>query len=105
MTEDEYLAHDAVGLAALIAKKEISAPEALEAALARAASVNPKLNAITMDLAERARREAALPAAGPLAGVPFLLKARGPPAPASSTRTTSPRPTARRRPFTAPRDW
>jgi amidase len=78
MTEDEYLAHDAVGLAALIAKKEISAPEALEAALARAASVNPKLNAITMDLAERARREAALPAAGPLAGVPVLLKDLGP---------------------------
>ena len=78
MNEDDYLGEDAVGLAALIARREITAAEALEAALARAAKVNPKLNAITMDLAERARRELAGPPTGPLAGVPFLLKDLGP---------------------------
>ena len=79
MTEDEYLAQDAVGLGQLIATRQISAAEALEAALARLAEVNPKINAVTMDLSERARREAATPAgAGPLAGAPFLLKDLGP---------------------------
>jgi Asp-tRNA(Asn)/Glu-tRNA(Gln) amidotransferase A subunit family amidase len=79
MNEDDYLAEDAVGLAALIAGRQISAAEALEAALARAAKVNPALNAITMDLSERARREAAAgDLSGPLAGVPFLLKDLGP---------------------------
>jgi Asp-tRNA(Asn)/Glu-tRNA(Gln) amidotransferase A subunit family amidase len=78
MNEADYLREDATGLAALIARREISAAEALEAALARAAKVNPKLNAITMDLSERARREAAGALSGPLAGVPFLLKDLGP---------------------------
>ena len=68
MNEEDYLREDAVGLAALIARREITAAEALEAALARAAKVNPKLNAITMDLTDRARREAAAGPTGPLAG-------------------------------------
>ncbi|HEY1425981.1 MAG TPA: amidase [Caulobacteraceae bacterium] len=78
MNEEDYLAQDAIGLAGLIAAKQITAAEALEAALARAAKVNPQLNAITMDLSERGRREAAGPLSGPLAGVPFLLKDLGP---------------------------
>jgi len=79
MTEDDYLAQDAVGLAALIARREITATEALEAALARAARLNPRLNAITMDLSDQARREAAAgDLGGPMAGVPFLLKDLGP---------------------------
>jgi len=78
MNEEDYLAEDAVGLAGLIARKEITAAEALEAALARAAKVDPRLNTITMDLSERARHAAAGPLSGPLAGVPFLLKDLGP---------------------------
>ena len=78
MTEDEYLDCDAVRLAELIAANEITALEALEAAEARMAKVNPKINAVTMDLSARAKREAVMPAAGPLAGVPFLLKDLGP---------------------------
>ncbi|HEY1751823.1 MAG TPA: amidase [Caulobacteraceae bacterium] len=78
MDEHDYLAQDAISLAALIARREVSAAEALEAALARAAKVNPKINAITLDLSEAARRTAAGPLCGPLAGVPFLLKDLGP---------------------------
>lgn len=72
MRFDEYRAHDAVGLASLVAKGEVSAGELLDTALARAAEVNPKINAIVRDLSDRARETP--PATGPLAGVPFLLK-------------------------------
>jgi Asp-tRNA(Asn)/Glu-tRNA(Gln) amidotransferase A subunit family amidase len=78
MNEADYMAQDAIGLAGLIAGGQVSAAEALEAALARSAKVNPALNAITMDLSERARREANGPLGGRLAGVPFLLKDLGP---------------------------
>ncbi|HUZ13709.1 MAG TPA: amidase [Caulobacteraceae bacterium] len=79
MTREEYINLDAVALAALIAGGEVSAAEALEAALARLAEVNPKLNAVTQDLSERARALVADGApAGPLGGVPFLLKDLGP---------------------------
>jgi amidase len=79
MNEDDYLAQDAMGLADLIARREVSPAEVLEAALARMAKVNPKVNAITMDLSERARAEAAAGGlSGSLAGVPFLLKDLGP---------------------------
>jgi len=86
MTEDEYLSSDALGLAFLIARGEATALEALEAALARMAKVNPKVNAVTMDLSDRARAEAAGAARlGPFAGVPFLLKDLGPSLAGTST--------------------
>ncbi|HEX4741324.1 MAG TPA: amidase [Caulobacteraceae bacterium] len=78
MNEADYRAHDAVGLADLIRRREITASEALEAAIARADAVNPRINAINVPLYERAR--ASVPSAagdGPLAGVPFLLKDLG----------------------------
>jgi amidase len=79
ISEDDYLAQDAIGLAGLIAGGEITAAEALEAALTRSAKVNPKINAVSLDLSDRARRELAAKApTGPLAGVPFLLKDLGP---------------------------
>jgi amidase len=79
MRQDEYMAEDAVGLAALVAKRQVSAAEVLDAALARMAEVNPKLNAVTMDLSANARATVAAGVpAGPLAGVPFLLKDLGP---------------------------
>ena len=71
----EYRRLDAVGLAALIARREVAAAELREAAAARIAEVNPKINAVTQDLTERAAAEP--PAAGPFAGVPFLLKDLG----------------------------
>jgi amidase len=70
----EYADYDAIGLAALIARREVSALEVLEAAIARAAFVNPKLNAIIHPMHELARKRAGNPLSGPFAGVPFLIK-------------------------------
>ncbi|HPA39818.1 MAG TPA: amidase, partial [Phenylobacterium sp.] len=77
MKFEEYRKHDAVGLAGLVAKGEVSAGELLDTAVARMAEVNPTLNAVTLDLTEMARK--ALPAKpqGPLGGVPYLLKDLG----------------------------
>ena len=69
-------------LAALIARKEASSREVVEAHLARIAAVNPKLNAVVKVLAEEARKGAdeadrkvaANEALGPLHGVPFTIK-------------------------------
>jgi amidase len=71
----EYDALDALGLAALVASRQVPAAEVLEAALERADARNPRLNAIVARFDDEARRRAAGPLpAGPLSGVPFLLK-------------------------------
>ena len=57
MNFEDYRRHDAVGLAELVARREVSPGELLEAAVARMAEVNPKLNAVTTDLTARARAE------------------------------------------------
>jgi len=69
-------------LAAIIAGKEASSAEVIDAHLARIAEVNPHLNAITRVLGDEARTaaraaDAALAAGeplGPLHGVPFTVK-------------------------------
>ncbi|MGZ6019469.1 MAG: amidase [Phenylobacterium sp.] len=75
MNFEDYRRHDAVGLAELVARREVSAGELLDTAAARMAEVNPKINAVTMDLTERVRAETH--AHGALGGVPFLLKDLG----------------------------
>ena len=71
----EYDRLDALALAALVARREASAAEVLEAALERADARNPPLNAIVARYDGEARRRAAGPLPeGPLSGVPFLLK-------------------------------
>ena len=70
----EYARYDATGLAELIARGEVSQAEVLEAALARAAEVNPKIAAICIPMDALARERAKTPLQGPFAGVPFLLK-------------------------------
>ena len=77
MNFEDYRKHDAVGLADLVRNREVSAGELLDAALAREADVNPRINAVTLSLAERARAETAREPSGALAGVPFLLKDLG----------------------------
>jgi hypothetical protein len=56
MRFDEYREHDAISLAGLIAKRQVSTEEVLEAAIARAEQVNPSINAIVHKQYERARR-------------------------------------------------
>lgn len=88
MDFENYRKHDAVGLAGLVSKGEVSPPELLETAVARMAAVDPQINAVTLDLAEAGRREAGRHIwVGPLAGVPFLLKDLG--AQLAGTPTTS----------------
>ena len=73
--DDEYLRHDAVGLAALVRRREIRPVELLEAAIARIERHNPALNAVVRTRFEAARAEtAAVDLDAPLAGVPFLVK-------------------------------
>src|SRR5262249_61955050 len=71
----EYESYDALGLAELVRKGEGSPAELLDAALARVSKRNPALNAVHMLWEARARKQLrdGLPA-GPLRGVPFLLK-------------------------------
>ena len=75
MAFKEYGNYDAVGLAELVRKKEVSAKELLDEAIARTAKVDPQINAVVVkhyDYAER-QIERGLPD-GPFTGVPFLLK-------------------------------
>jgi amidase len=75
MRPDEYLRHDALGLAALVHKGEVRAVELVEAAVARIEQVNGKINAVVQKSYERARTAAEGPLPeGPFTGVPFLLK-------------------------------
>lgn len=80
---DDYVAHDGLGLAALVQRGELRATELLDLALQRLKAVNPQLNAVVRRRDDAARREAeaidAARAAGrlqgmPFAGVPFLVK-------------------------------
>ena len=77
MRFEDYRRHDMTALAELVARREVSAAELLETALARSAAVNPQINAITQDLSDFARGELAQASEGPFAGVPFLLKDLG----------------------------
>ena len=71
---------DALALAARIAKRELSVREATETAIATIEKRNPVINAVVADRFDEARAEAdgmdrSRPEqAGPLWGVPFLLK-------------------------------
>ncbi|WP_228484739.1 amidase [Microbacterium cremeum] len=75
-------ASTAVGIATAVRRREITAVAVTEAHLERIGRLNPRLNALTVVFAERARREAAAVDAalaagrdpGPLAGVPVSVK-------------------------------
>ncbi len=64
---------DGLGLAAAIASGETTAMAEVEAAIARAAAVNPAINAIASSTYDAARAQAAS-ASGPFAGVPSFIK-------------------------------
>src|SRR5690606_37993277 len=72
---DDYADYDALGLADLVRRRELSAEELLETVLERVAAVNPRLNAIVTPLYDQARAavKAGLPE-GPFTGVPYAFK-------------------------------
>ncbi|MGH6934433.1 MAG: amidase, partial [Dongiaceae bacterium] len=74
----EYDDYDAVGLAELVRRREVSAAELLDTAIARAERLNPEINAVVGQAYDVARAAIArgLPD-GPFTGVPFLLKDLG----------------------------
>ena len=74
----EYRSHDALGLAQLVNKGEVSAMELLEIAIARSKAVDPTVNCVVEELFDYARTtvKAGLPQ-GPFTGVPFMLKDLG----------------------------
>jgi amidase len=65
---------DAADLAADLAAGRTTAADLVEQALARAAAVNPRLNAIASLAPPRARALAGTPGKGPLAGLPTFVK-------------------------------
>jgi amidase len=74
----EYDQYDGLGLAALVAKRQVTPLELLNAVRQRLEAINPKLNAtaqVFFDKAE-AHIKQGLPA-GPFKGVPFVLKDLG----------------------------
>jgi amidase len=75
----DYDHYDAVGLAELVRRRQVSAAELLNEALSRCDRLNPKLNAVIhrRDY-EAAGTAAKIDAESPLAGVPFLIKDIGP---------------------------
>ena len=68
----EYSSYDGLGLAELVATKQLKPSELIEAALQAVAKVNPQINAVLQTLPATAR--AATVGSGPFAGVPFLIK-------------------------------
>jgi len=73
---DETRWMDATDQAALVARREVTPSELLEAAIERIERSNPALNAVVIEWFDHARSVAADPdlPRGPFHGVPFLLK-------------------------------
>jgi amidase len=72
----EYAQYDALGLAELVARRQVTAVELVDEAIRRIEARNPQLNAVVTPMFDRARELAAttVPGSGRFAGVPFLLK-------------------------------
>ena len=73
---DDLARMDAVAQAEAVARGELSGRELVEAAIERIERIDPRLNSVVVKLYAEARSAVAA-AAGPLAGVPFLLKDLG----------------------------
>ena len=71
----EYDRYDALGLAGLIEKKDVTPSELCEEAIDRIERINPSINAVIYRMFDAARKSAGeKKSGGPFAGVPFLLK-------------------------------
>ena len=71
----EYASYDALGLAALVARKQVSPTELAETAAAAIEAINPAINAVVETYPDRIENldEGQL-GNGPFRGVPFLMK-------------------------------
>lgn len=78
MNPGECLSYDALGLAELVKRQEVTPLELIETAIGQIEQLNPLLNAVITPMFEQAREWARrkLPA-GPFSGVPYLLKDLG----------------------------
>ncbi|WP_116137467.1 amidase [Trinickia diaoshuihuensis] len=74
MNLSEYTRYDAIGLAQLVAAKEVSSEELVQAARSAIETVNPKINAVIEHWPAAEAGARASDGTGPLAGVPFLVK-------------------------------
>ncbi len=75
---DDYCQHDALGLAELVKKGEITPLELVDTAIHRIESANPTLNAVVHHRFDEAREEAkTADRSATFAGVPFLVKDLG----------------------------
>ncbi len=72
MRAEEYAEHDALGLADLVRRGEVSPGELVECALAAHEQVDGVVNSVVAMHPDRARDDVDL--TGPLAGVPYLVK-------------------------------
>ena len=78
LTFEEYRAHDALALAALVKNGDTSPEELLEVAIRRVEEVNPELNAVIHKFYDQGRAAAGqVDKNAPFAGVPFLVKDLG----------------------------
>ena len=78
MPMNDYERYDALGLADLVRRKEVSPLELLDAAMTRAEAAQKRVNCFSALFPEMARAQiaAGLPE-GPFRGVPFALKDLG----------------------------
>ena len=74
MKFSEYIKHDGLSLAALVANREVTAAELLQIAIKRTEQTHKKLNAVIIRMDEIAQSRAKQTLKGPFAGVPFLTK-------------------------------
>ena len=80
LKREEYLRHDAIGLASLLQTGDVSPAELLESAIAQTEVLNPGLNAIVHTAFDEARTAAVAMSSKapdeftPLQGLPFLIK-------------------------------
>ena len=79
LSPSEYASRDGLGLAELVARREVTARELLDAALSAIELLNPSINAVCRTLPGEAAGsiDAGLPT-GPFTGVPFLTKELAP---------------------------
>ncbi|MGI6395758.1 MAG: hypothetical protein ACOX3E_00785 [Desulfomonilia bacterium] len=79
---EEYDRFDALGLAELVRKREVTPEELMEEAIDRIEELNPALNAVVYRMYDQAAEvlKAGLPQ-GPFTGVPFCSKTWATPAP------------------------